>query len=176
MRNKISTLFFLILLICSCKENPEVDETDGYLVTSTAETATIEEVQITGNVVSFNEDDGVKKIPVWVNGVGLEFIFDTGAADTVISAKEVMYLVSKGEIKTSDIIGIENYQVASGENIVGLKIRLNDIKVGTKTIYDVEATIFKELGAPLLLGQSVLNQFGSYTVNNDEKTITFSDN
>ena len=49
---------------------------------------------------------GVITIPVTINGMHLDMIFDTGASSTFITLAEANYLFEKGRLSDDDIIDI----------------------------------------------------------------------
>jgi aspartyl protease family protein len=51
--------------------------------------------------------------------------------------------------------------------------QLKSVKIGDRTLYDVEALIVPNDKAPLLLGQTALAQFGKISIDYKKGTITF---
>ncbi len=138
------------------------------------ETEEIDEPEIDVFEVPFREENGVKIIDAWVNGMGLEFIFDSGASSTMLSKTEAEYMFQKGKLTLDDVIGKQNFQIADGSIVVGLVINLKEVKIGEMTINDVKATVTDDIQAPLLLGQSVMERFGKITQDNDRGVIIFN--
>ena len=66
----------------------------------------------------------------------------------------------------ADIKGKEYCSTATGEIHEGTKIRLREIKIGDSVLRNVEASVTHNQQAPLLLGQSVLERFGTITIDN----------
>ena len=52
---------------------------------------------------------------------------------------------------------------ADGTTAKSMRFKLKSVKIGDKVVYDVTCSISNSLDAPMLLGQSVLSKFGSYT-------------
>ncbi len=71
-----------------------------------------------------------------------------------------------GYLKESDIKGKEYYSTATGEIHEGTTIRLREIKIGDSVLRNVEASVTHNQQAPLLLGQSVLERFGTVMIDN----------
>jgi len=117
-------------------------------------------------VVKMVEVGGVYQIPVDVNGVKMSFIFDTGASSISISNTEALFLAKQGLLTEEDVIGKQNFIDAKGEISEGTIIMLRSIKIGNKTLKNVEASVVDNLNAPLLLGQSALSRFGSIRIDN----------
>ena len=109
---------------------------------------------------------GVYEIPCEINGLPLKFIFDTGASDVTISSIEAQFMLKNGYLNEESIKGKTNYQIASGEIQEGTIIQLKEIKIGNAILRNVNASVVHNQQAPLLLGQSVLERFGTITIDN----------
>ncbi|MCU0468737.1 MAG: retroviral-like aspartic protease family protein [Arcicella sp.] len=123
--------------------------------------------------VYMNEENGIYKIPVLVNGSKMDFIFDTGASLISISNTEAMFLYKQGTLTQDDFIGEINFQDANGDISPGTVVRLRTLQIGDRVLENVEASIVNNSVAPLLLGQSALAQFGKISIDYNRKTISF---
>jgi len=132
-----------------------------------------QEVVIEKIIVKMYEKDGVRYVPVKINGQELDFVFDTGASDICISLLEAYILLKNGTLKEEDIIGSQQFMTASGDIAEGTRIKLKSVQIGNKLIENVEATVVDNMDAACLLGQSVLSQFGKYTIDNQSNEIIF---
>lgn len=56
--------------------------------------------------------------------------------------------------------------MANGDIHEGTIIRLKEIKIGDAVLRNVEASVVHSQQAPLLLGQTVLERFGTITIDN----------
>lgn len=83
-----------------------------------------------------------------------------------ISSVEAQFMLKNGYLKSEDIKGKEYFTVATGEIGEGTIIRLKEIKVGDAVLRNVDASVAHNQQAPLLLGQSVLERFGTITIDN----------
>jgi clan AA aspartic protease (TIGR02281 family) len=119
--------------------------------------------------VAMTKKGNVYEVPCKVNGISLNFIFDTGASDVCISLIEASFMLKNGYINSSDILSTEKYQIANGEITEGTKIVIRKLEIGKAIINNVEATVVHSLSSPLLLGQSALQRFGKFSV--DYKTL-----
>ena len=124
-------------------------------------------------VVKMIKEDGVYKIPVSVNGDPMIFIFDTGAGMISISNVEANYLYKQGKLNKSDILGTAKFSDANGDISVGTVIVLREITIGSRTIYNIQASVVDNSLAPLLFGQSALQEFGKISIDYNNSTITF---
>jgi aspartyl protease family protein len=124
-------------------------------------------------VVKMEKRQGVYHVPVEVNGVKMFFIFDTGAGMVSISATEAGFLYKQGTLTQDDVKGRANFIDANGDVSEGTIINLKTIKVGNRILENIQASVVHNAQAPLLLGQSVFEQFGTISIDNEKGTITF---
>ncbi len=125
------------------------------------------------NIVKMRKSGGVYYVPVTVNGITIEFIFDTGASNISISTAEAIFLFKQNKLSADDIIGEESFIIADGSIHEGMIINLKQVKIGNKTLKDVRASVVDNLEAPLLLGQSALERFGKISIDFTRNEIKF---
>ena len=114
---------------------------------------------------------GTYDVPCTINGLPLKFIFDTGASDITLSSVEADFMLKNGYLSERDFRGSRNYLTASGNICEGAVICLKEVKVGELSLKNIEASVVKNQKAPLLLGQSALERFGSITIDNEHNRI-----
>ena len=114
---------------------------------------------------------GTYEVPCSINGLPLKFIFDTGASDVTISSVEANFMLKNDYLSEKDFKGRKNYLTASGEISEGAVINIKEVVVGDVTLKNISASVVKNQKAPLLLGQSVLERFGSITINNEDSKL-----
>lgn len=124
-------------------------------------------------VVKMERENGVYKIPVTINGANMSFIFDTGAGLISISNVEASFLYKQGKLSIDDILGEAKFSDANGDISVGTIIRLKEVTISNRTIYNVQASVVDNSVAPLLFGQSALEKFGKISIDYNNNTITF---
>jgi len=124
-------------------------------------------------VVKMEKINGVYQIPVDVNGVKMFFIFDTGASIISISETEANFLYKQGKLNQEDIKGTANFSDANGDISEGTIIVLKTVKIGNRTLTNIDASVVHNLNAPLLFGQSALENFGKISIDNHKEQITF---
>ncbi|MFV0182697.1 retroviral-like aspartic protease family protein [Empedobacter falsenii] len=125
------------------------------------------------NVLQMEVQNGVRYVWIEINGIKLKFIFDTGASSICISSAEAVVLFRQGLLQEEDIIGTQSFQDATGRISEGTKINLREVKIGDIVLENIEATVIDNVNAPLLLGQSVLERFGSIEIDNYNNEIIF---
>ena len=129
------------------------------------EMTAVKEEQIT-EVPITRKAGGTFNVDCSVNGLALNMIFDTGASDVSISKVEADFMLKNNYLSMSDIKGKQYYQTADGGISEGTVITLKEVRIGDAVLHNVDASVVKSQKAPLLLGESVLQKFGTFTVDN----------
>lgn len=114
---------------------------------------------------------GTFEIPCNINGLALQMIFDTGASDVTISSVEANFMFKNGYLSEKDIKGKKYYQIANGQISEGTTITLREVKIGDAVLHNVDASVVKSQKAPLLLGQSAMERFGTITIDNQNNKL-----
>jgi clan AA aspartic protease (TIGR02281 family) len=122
-------------------------------------------------VVEMNNINGIYQIPCKVNGIPMNFIFDTGASDVTISLTEAKFLLKQGLLDKTDFIKNIKYEIANGDIIEGTKINLKTIDIGGIILNNISASVINKQNSPLLLGQSALSKLGQYSINGNQLII-----
>ena len=141
---------------------------EAYLKENEIESPSAEE-SITEVAIKRNPG-GTFEIPCDINGLALQMIFDTGASDVTISSVEANFMLKNGYLSEKDIKGKKYYQIANGQLSEGTTITLR-VKIGDAVLHNVDASVVKSQKAPLLLGQSVMERFGTITIDNQNNKI-----
>ena len=123
-------------------------------------------------VIKMKRDGGISIIPCKVNGLNLNFIFDTGASDVSLSMTEADFMLKNGYLSVSDIIGSNKFSDANGNISEGVVINLKEIEIAGLKLYNVKASIVKNNKAPLLLGQTAIGKLGKIQLDLEQNTLT----
>ena len=121
--------------------------------------------------MKMEKSGGVYLLPCVVNGVKMNFIFDTGASNVSISLTEALFLLKNGYLEDYDILGSSLSQVADGSIVENTEINLHSIEVNGIIITDVKAVVSNSIDAPLLLGQSAIQKLGKIEISGDSLYI-----
>jgi len=114
---------------------------------------------------------GTFLIPVLINGqITLNFTIDSGASVVTIPADVLVTLSRTGTIQKSDFIGKENLRLANGSIVPSTIFLIRSLKVGNYLIENVKAAVV-DARAGLLLGQSFLSRFASWSVDNKRQVL-----
>lgn len=139
--------------------------------------ATVSEQNASEDTVSYSEvrmirqGGGTYEVPCEINGLPLKLILDTGASTVSLSSTEANFMLKNGYVDKADIVGKERYAIATGEIREGTVLRLRSVKLGDLRLINVEASVVHNQQAPLLLGQSVLEQFGKIVIDNEKSQL-----
>ena len=129
----------------------------------------------TTSSVLMKREGGVYVVPVLINNaITLNFIVDSGAADVTIPADVVTTLMRTGTLKESDFLGEKTYELADGSKISSKTFRIRSLKVGDKIIENLNGSVASVKGS-LLLGQSFLGRFKSWSVDNTKHALVLGE-
>jgi hypothetical protein len=121
--------------------------------------------------VRLERQGGILLVPVLVNGrMLLDFIIDSGASDVSIPADVVSTLWRTGTLADTDFTGSKTYVLADGSTIPSATFRIRSLRVGDRVLENVSGSIAPAKGS-LLLGQSFLSRFKSWSVDNVREVL-----
>ena len=176
---KKSILFFvsfliIMLLLTDCGRPRDREDRSTNSHTRTEQSYT-KKNQRSGSklIVKMKNENGVYYVPCKINGMEMQFIFDTGASDITMSAAEAIVLYKQGKLADDDFIGTQQYQIADGSIHEGALVELKTVEIGGRKLNNVRASIVDNMEAPLLLGQSALSKFGKISIDYNRNEITF---
>ncbi len=117
-------------------------------------------------VIPLKNDSGIFVVPVEINGaLTLDFVIDSGASDVSVPADVVSTLIRTKTIGPSDFVGQKTYVMADGSEAPSDVFVVRTLKVGNRVVQNVTARIASQK-ATLLLGQSFLRHFNSWSIDN----------
>ena len=119
---------------------------------------------------------GTFVVPVFINGaITLNFVVDSGAADVAVPADVVGTLIRAGTIEKSDFTGKQTYVLADGSAAPTSTFVIRSLKVGDILIENVRGSVSPAAGS-LLLGQSFLQRFKSWSMDNNKHVLVLEQN
>ena len=182
MRN-FAILLAALLLCASCgKKKQDVVFYDTDVATEEVPASTTDETMPASSFVDdgsvvripYREEGGVKYLAVRVNGEPFDMIFDTGCSTALISVAEANYLYQKGRLAPEDIQGVGQSRIADGSIVENMVVNLREVIIGDELrTENVQATVASNPGAPLLLGNAVLDRATSVEIDTQNGTINF---
>jgi hypothetical protein len=121
--------------------------------------------------IGMEQSGGVYVVAVRFNNtITLNAVIDSGAADVSVPADIVSTLKRTNTITREDFLGTQTYVLADGSKVPSQQFRIRSLKVGNKTVENVVASI-ASVEATILLGQSFLRKFKSWSVDNEKHTL-----
>lgn len=126
------------------------------------------DISYSQKIIKLTKVNGVYTIPCLVNGIPMNFIFDTGASEVSISLAEAIFLYKQGLLADEDIKEDIKYKLANGQVEEGTKINLKKITIDGLIMENVEASIVHNLNAPLLFGLNAISQLGKVVIEGDK--------
>lgn len=118
---------------------------------------------------------GVQSVPVKINDtLTLDFLVDSGAAAVSMPADVVQALVRLGTLAPRDFLGSEDYRMADGSTLPSPTFQIRSLKVGGIILRDVTGSMAPMHGS-LLLGQSFLSRFRSWSIDNSRQVLVLDD-
>jgi clan AA aspartic protease (TIGR02281 family) len=128
--------------------------------------------ETTQATVQLKDVGGAFLVPVEINGaITLDFTLDTGATDVSIPLDVLTTLARAGTFEMSDIGPEQDVQLADGSTSSSMKVNIHSLRVGDFELHNVEAVASPQTGT-LLLGQSFLRRFTSWSMNNATTQLT----
>ena len=114
---------------------------------------------------------GTYVVPVTINNaITLDFTVDSGASDVTLPADVVLTLMRAGTIRSTDFIGEKTYVLADGTRVKSRTFRIRSLMVGDRIMQDVVGSVAPTSGT-LLLGQSFLGRFKSWSIDNSRHAL-----
>lgn len=114
---------------------------------------------------------GILVAPARVNdALTLHFAVDSGAVDVSIPEEAVEALRQTGTLADSDFTGQRIYMTADGTRSAAATFLLRVLEVGGQRVENVTAHV-SPARSPLLLGQSFLGRFRSWSIDNDRQEL-----
>jgi clan AA aspartic protease (TIGR02281 family) len=121
--------------------------------------------------VPLKKAGGTFVVPVQINGaITLDFTVDSGATDVTVPADVFSTLVRTGTIRSTDLIGEQTYGLADGAEAKSITFFIRSLRVGNTVVQNVKAGVVSSKGS-LLLGQSFLERFKSWSIDNTKHVL-----
>jgi clan AA aspartic protease (TIGR02281 family) len=125
-----------------------------------------DDIGSTKSVIPLENENGTFVVPVQINGaITLDFVVDSGASDVSVPADVVSTLIRTKTIGPSDFVGQQTYVLADGSEAPSDVFIIRSLKIGDRLVSNVKASVASPK-ATLLLGQSFLRHFKSWSIDN----------
>ena len=106
----------------------------------------------------------------------MNMIYDTGCSGVSLSLNEVQTLLKNGKLGLDDILNSSYSTIADGSIVENGMINIKRIEIGGEegiVLENIQAAVALNQIAPILLGNSVLDELASVEVDNIGKVIIF---
>jgi hypothetical protein len=121
--------------------------------------------------ITIKSVSGVYTFPVRFNDtVTLDAIVDSGAANVVVPDYVFKTLLNANTVTENDLMGTSTLIIADGSKMASQRFRIRSLQVGNRVLENVEASTAPD-NAPILLGQSALKKFSSWSIDNKRGTL-----
>lgn len=118
---------------------------------------------------------GVHSVPVKINdALTLDFLVDSGAAAVSMPADVVQALVRLRTLAPGEFLGSEDYRLADGSTLPAPTFQIRSLEVGGIVLQGVTGSMTPVHGS-LLLGQSFLSRFRSWSIDNGRQVLVLDD-
>jgi len=150
-----------------------VPKTQNKAITSQTQKVNIQ-INPEDNVVSFvTNPDETYSFSAVVNGYTTMITISEDGPGLSFSADETLKMLKSGAIGKTDFDG--DAEKILGNNSVADKsiFTVGEISIATKSVFDLEATVFQKQKAEILMSEKVLKKFGAFTIDKEKKQIIF---
>lgn len=128
---------------------------------------------IQAQAIKVKNENGILYTPVNINGVlKIDALIDTGAAECNITPCIASTLIKTKTLMAIHILPNLFYTLADGSTQECRRFIIKSLRVGNKTIYNVECSVSKTDSAPILLGVSALKKLKAVQIDYKNNTIT----
>lgn len=121
-------------------------------------------------IIPLKTKNGAKYIESNVDGVPIEFIFDTGATSTLLSTEAFEKIKNKSGLY--ELLRVESYQVADGSTVSANTYLADSICIGSLCFENMEFSVIQSANSPCLLGQNIFEKFYSYEIQSNQIKLT----
>lgn len=182
MRNFLLAMACIAICVCtSCGNKQKPSNRENLWGEKTDTTTAVKKVTLSGKQVFVpfkRKEDGLAEVQVSLNGTPFNMWWDTGASITSISSLEFIKLVKEGKIDEDDKVGTIQASYADGSSGEEDVYNIHEIFIQGKNnehliLYDVAVSVSENLGAPLLVGQNVINNLPKHKFNDATEEIEF---
>lgn len=119
----------------------------------------------------FRNASNVIETDVKINGFDYRFIFDTGASAVSFGMDLFNQMRDRGIFTDDDIIAKTKTTLANGSLANAFLIKIKKFTIGDSFLQNIDAMVIEGTNVPPLLGQSVLENYGTITIDNTASII-----
>ncbi|MCK9616881.1 MAG: OmpA family protein [Lentimicrobiaceae bacterium] len=113
------------------------------------------------------------EIPCIVDGFNRKIIFEKAEKDLTVSLEQTLKLLQDGAIGKSDFKGDAEKILAEGSVADKAVFTIKEMRIGDKTINNIEAIVSHRLKVPMMFGETILSKFSNFTIDEKKKQLIF---
>ncbi len=127
------------------------------------------------NIITYRSGEkGEIYVPCILNRYNLIFTLNTSDKNSMsISLDQALKLLNDGAITRNDFEGDAEKILGAGTISDRSVFTIRELRIGDKIVNDLKVTVNHRQTEPLSIGESILSQFGEFTVNKDKRQIIF---
>ncbi len=119
-----------------------------------------------------SDEDGFLIIPIIANGINYNVSLAEGDESYLHFSKlETLKLLKDGVISKNDFEGDTETVLANSTVADKAIFKIHEIRIGTKTIKNVKASVSLLQKVSVMMGEEMLSRFGQYTLNRKNKLL-----
>jgi len=127
------------------------------------------------NIVNFTFGSGrAIEIPCIINGFNRKINYEKSEKLLSVSLEQALKLLQESAISKTDFNGDPEKILANGTIADKAVFTIKELRIGNKTINNVEATVNSKLKVPMIFGDTILSRFGGFTVDESKRQLIFT--
>lgn len=149
----------------------------GQAAPATAAVASRQPATVASNILTITlaRHGGVLMVPAKLNGsVSADFIVDSGASDVVLPESVLQELRRAGKFSDADFTGAAMMKIANGSIVKARTFTLRSLSVNNRVLTNLHAIAVPSNATPLL-GQSFLQRFASWSIDNERQMLVLKE-
>lgn len=119
--------------------------------------------------------EGNLEATCFLNGVTQTFQYDKGEKEAYISNALALQLLKQGLIDKNDFKGDVKKIIGEGTIADKSVLVIRELRIGRNTVKNLEFTVSSRIKTTILFGESTLNKFGAFTVDEKQGLIKFNE-
>lgn len=108
-----------------------------------------------------------------LNNYRNDFYFDEKTTTLNVSLEFALKLLLDGAISKDDFLGDVITALAGGTIADQARFKVKALRIGDNTVTNLEATVVHKLAYPVTAGKTILERFGSYTIDKEKNQLIF---
>ncbi len=116
---------------------------------------------------------GSLMIPVVMNGITVSVMLDPNDRGFIFSLPEAQKLLTAGTITKDSFIGDATKILAEGSIADKAVFKINELRIGPKTVNNIEASVSHKLTEGVIMGESTINMLGRFKIDQGNKQLIF---